>query len=176
LSITTGLRSGEVLAIRKSDIGEKTLHVRHSWNWEDKLKTPKNGEAREVPLLPEAREKLSELLAENPFGNDDPFVFFGLREDALMNSKILLDGLKAACAGIKVRCRERNIVFHSHRYYYAARMVDKMIPEQVSRITGHKGKAVFEEYADHVISKNLDQMRAAGSEVFGNILKTGKAA
>jgi integrase len=54
LSITTGLRSGEVLALRKSDIGvnENILYIRHSWAYTDRLKSPKNGEERKVSLLP----------------------------------------------------------------------------------------------------------------------------
>jgi len=52
LSLTTGLRAGEVLALRKSDIGDKVLHIRHSWSTMDFLKAPKNGETRKVPLLP----------------------------------------------------------------------------------------------------------------------------
>jgi integrase len=58
LSATTGMRQGEVLAVRGGDIGEGVLSVGHSWSAEDGLKSPKNGEARPVPLLPEVREAL----------------------------------------------------------------------------------------------------------------------
>jgi hypothetical protein len=51
-------------------------------------------------------------------------------------------------------------------------MVDRMTAEQVSRITGHKSMAVFEEYADHVIDENIEQMEQAGAVVFANILET----
>jgi integrase len=68
----------------------------------------------------------------------------------------------------------RNIVFHSWRHYYAARMMDKMTAEQVTRITGHKSEAVFAEYADHIIAENLEQMGKAGAEVFGNIIQFSK--
>jgi integrase len=68
----------------------------------------------------------------------------------------------------------RNIVFHSWRHYYAARMMDKMTAEQVTRITGHKSEAVFAEYTDHIIAENLEQMGKAGAEVFGNIIEFSK--
>jgi integrase len=176
LSITTGLRNGEVLAVRKGDIGDTALLVRHSWSRVDKLKSTKTGEERKVPLLPKVREMMLELLAENPHGNDDPFVFFDETEGEPRRGILLLQGLKAACGEAGIDSERRNIVFHSHRHYYAARMTDRMTPDQVSRITGHKSKAVFEEYADHVISENLDAMRAAGSDVFGNIIAAGKEA
>jgi hypothetical protein len=55
-------------------------------------------------------------------------------------------------------------------------MADRMTAEQVSRITGHKSRAVFEEYADHIIAENLEAAEAIGAEVFGNILSFRKGA
>jgi integrase len=175
LSLTTGLRSGEVLALRKSDIGEKILYVQHSYSTMDGLKSPKNGEERKVPLLPEIRYKLIELLGENPHKVENPFVFYGLLEDKPMDNKILIDGLKAACGAAGIDAGARGIVFHSHRHYYAARMADKMTAEQITRITGHKSRAVFDEYADHVIDENLEVMAEAAAESFGKILQFKKA-
>jgi integrase len=173
LSMTTGLRSGEVLALRKSDIDPQKpiLYIRHSWSPQDGLKSPKNGEERRVPLLPEVRAALMDLLAENPYKDTpDPFIFYSVLLDRPMDNKFLIDGLKAACKAIEIDPVARNIVFHSWRHFYAARMVDKMTAEQVQRVTGHKSRAVFEEYADHVTEENLEAMGKAGAEVFGNIL------
>jgi integrase len=176
LGITTGLRSGEVLAVRKSDIGSWLLSVRHSWSFMDGLKSPKNGEERKVPLYPEVRAALMELLAENPHRAADPFVFYGLLEDKPMDNKLLLEGLKDACARAGIDAAARGIVFHSHRHYYAARMADRMTAEQISRVTGHKSRAVYEEYADHVINENLEEVSAVGAEVFKNVLQFRKGA
>jgi hypothetical protein len=66
LSATTSMRQGEILAIRGGDIGEAVLSVAHSWSAADGLKSPKNGEARKVPLLPEVRDALLAVLAKNP--------------------------------------------------------------------------------------------------------------
>jgi integrase len=102
LAVTTGLRSGEVLALRKSDIGvnENILFVRHSWAYTDGLKSPKNGEERKVPLLPEVREQLLELLKENPHEGDEPFIFYGMMKDKPMCNRILLEYLKEAWRGL----------------------------------------------------------------------------
>jgi integrase len=84
LSATTGMRQGEVLAVRGGDIGEAVLNVSHSWSPADGLKSPKNGEVRRVPLLPEVREALLAVLAGNPH-TDIPeaerFVFWRVGPD-----------------------------------------------------------------------------------------------
>ena len=175
LACTTGMRSGEVLAIKQEDIEEYALKVCHSWSAYDGLKTPKNGEARRVPLLPEVRGKLLELARENPHG-EDGFIFYGNLADKPVDRSVILDGLQAALADIGIDAKARGIVFHSWRHYYAARMSDRMTADQISRVTGHKSKAVFEEYADHITEKNLEEVGKVGAEVFGNILQFRKGA
>jgi integrase len=66
VALTCGLRSGEIRVLRRQDIGENTLQVNHEWADAEKLKKPKNGETRRVPLLPAVRGLLLDLLAENP--------------------------------------------------------------------------------------------------------------
>jgi integrase len=186
LAATTGLRSGEILALRKNDIDpvKPVLFVRHSWSPQDGLKSPKNGEERRVPLLPEVRGLLLELLAENPFNNDpDPFIFYSTLPDQPMDGKLLIDGLReaidkagaegtAANPGAKpIDWKGRNIVFHSWRHFFTARMADKMTAEEVMRIAGHKTRAVFDIYQDHLTEENLEAMGRAGAEVFGKILQ-----
>ncbi|GHV75530.1 hypothetical protein AGMMS49942_03510 [Spirochaetia bacterium] len=172
LSLTTGLRSGEILAIRRSDIGEMILSVNHSWSNLDGLKGTKTGEARRVPLLPEVRGLLMDLLAKNPHaGIEDPFVFYGVLKDKPMDQKFLINGLKDACTKAGIDAAGRGIVFHSWRHFYSARMADMMKPEEIRRITGHRTEAVFERYADHIEVENLNKMREAAAETFGNIVK-----
>jgi hypothetical protein len=51
-----------------------------------------------------------------------------------------------------------------------------MTAEQVSRVTGHKSRAVYEEYADHITEENLEEVGRVGAEVFGNLLQFRKGA
>jgi integrase len=169
------MRSGEVLAVRQKDIGERSLNVQNSWSAYDGLKSPKNGEERRVPLLPEVRAKLLELARDNPYGPGG-YVFYGNLSDKPLDRNVLLDGLHDALSGIGIDAKARGIVFHSWRHYYAARMADHMTADQVSRITGHKSRAVFEEYADHITEENIEEAGRVGAEVFGNILRFKKGA
>jgi len=175
LACTTGMRSGEVLALKREDIGKRVINIRHSWSDYDRLKSPKNGEARRVPLLPEVRAKLLELAEENPFGQDG-YIFYGTLKDKPIDRNVLLDGLHETLASIGIDAKVRGIVFHSWRHYYAARMADRMTAEQVSRVTGHKSRAVYEEYADHITEENLEEVGKVGAEVFSNILQFRQGA
>ena len=174
LACTTGLRLGEVLALRREDIGERALNVRHSWSVYDGLKAPKNNEARRVPLLPEVRRKLLELAEDSPHGQGG-FIFYGGLLDRPMDGKALLTGFKEACKACGIDAEGRGIVFHSHRHYWSARMADRMEADKLCRITGHKTKAVYEHYADHIIDENLEEVSRVGAEVFSNILQFRKA-
>jgi integrase len=174
LAMTTGLRHGEALALRAGDIDPvmPILHVRRAWSPMDGLKCPKNGEARKVPLLPEVRKLLLEVLEENPHGGGDPFFFYGQSPDKPRYvGDFMVDGLRDAMKKAGVEAGGRRIDFHSWRHFYAARMADRMTAEQVRRVTGHKSKAVFEMYADHILDENVLEMLAAGAEVFGKILR-----
>jgi integrase len=121
------------------------------------------------------RAKLLELAGDNPYGPEG-FIFYGSLEDKPVDRSVLLDGLHDALAGIGIDSGARGIVFHSWRHYYAARMTDRMTPDQVSRVTGHKSKAVFEEYADHITEENLEEVSKVSAEVFGNVLQFRKGA
>ena len=116
LACTTGMRSGEILALKKEDIGERVLNIRYSWSAYDGLKAPKNGEARRVPLLPEVRVKLLKLAEDNPHGLDG-FIFYGSLADKPVDRSVLLDGLHEALTGIGIDAQARGIVFHSWRHY-----------------------------------------------------------
>jgi integrase len=169
LSITTGLRAGEVLALRKSDIDpiKPILHCQHSFSTMDGLKSTKNGEPRKIPLLPEVKTALMELLGQNPHkDNPDPFIFYGILADKPMDQKILIGGLKMACKAAAIE----PVVFHAHRHFYTARLADKMTADQVMRITGHKTRAIYDEYQNHLTDKNIEDMGKAAAEVFENII------
>ena len=176
LAATTGLRAGEVLAVRRSDIGESILEVRHSWSDYDGLKSPKNGEARRVPLLPEVRAELLALLEENQHLCADPYCFYSVLPTRPMDQKHLITGLREAAEDAGIEIGNRNIVFHSWRHYYAARMSDRMAADQIQRITGHRSRAVFDAYSDHINQENLEAVGKVGAEVFGNILQFPREA
>jgi len=59
LAMVSGLRAGEIQGLKIQDLGQDCLYVRHSWNFQDGLKTTKNNESRivEIPFPGLLQEK-----------------------------------------------------------------------------------------------------------------------
>lgn len=170
VAATCGLRAGEVLALRKEDIGLDRLFVRHAWSHVDGLKAPKNGEQRQIPLLSEVRKRLLALSEKNPW--DDGFIFFSTIENQPMDQTFLKKGLYKALEDIGISNEERlerNIVFHSWRHRYAAKMADLVDARSLGLATGHKTPAMLEHYAAHVNEQHFNNVKRASEVAFISI-------
>ena len=174
VAATTGARQGECLGLRRSDIGTDTINIAHSYSPLDGLKCPKNGHKRVVPLLPEVRAALQDLLKDNPHDTDDPFIFFSLQANRPVDPKVILGGLKEALQKIEVDT-SRNVTFHSWRHWFCSKITEKIEGEKVAKVSGHLSEAVFKKYADHIETKNIQDVGNAAAQAFGNILQFRKA-
>jgi len=173
LSATTGARQGECLALRRSDIGEETINISHSYSPLDGRKEgTKNGESRNVPLLPVVKNALLDLLKDNPYNGivDDPFIFYSTLPDRPVDPKVLLLGLQETLRKIGVDYRARQISFHSWRHFFCSRSSQKISGEKVAKVSGHLTKSVFDNYADHIEQENVREVGAAIAEVFQDII------
>jgi integrase len=193
IAATTGLRVGEILALRADDIAERWLWVRHSFSLKDGLKTTKTGAERRVPILPEIRAQLVELARLNPDGYIFPKVLGNeaeltkLSDKEPMYANLVLSGLQDALVRLSlgekyptataeekdmaaVRWKTRSITVHSWRHYYAARMNDKIEARLVMLGTGHATEAVFKEYADHALESDFTELEEATQKVFADLL------
>jgi integrase len=188
LAMTTGLRAGEILALRVVDIKEDRLHIRHSWSNQDGLKQTKTGEERFVPLLGSLKEKLMDLARRNPFGfHPGSFVFWSMMmPERPMDFHFLLDSLtemklrlilkpeemnnSEKISEAKRFWKERNVVFHSWRHFYSTRLADKLEARTVMVATGHKNQAMFESYADHASAEQFERVKMTVEVEFAAIL------
>lgn len=177
VAMITGLRIGEIQAIRLSDIGDDKLYVRHSWSPVDGLKCPKNGKERKVPLPPELRTELLKLVSQNPhknmFKESDGFVFWGSLPDKPLVSDQLTEGFKQALysIGITEKMRaERNIVFHSWRHFYATTMVNTLDERHAQMVLGHETPAMTKHYADHQREEDLEEMTGITTDLYRRLM------
>ncbi len=108
ITMTIRARAGEILALRISDVATDRLHIHHSWSRDDRLKSTKTGEERSVPLLPNVRSELRELIESNPFGKDSElFIFYGPDRSAPMSHNTLRRGLAEALVDVTLNKRDR---------------------------------------------------------------------
>jgi integrase len=173
LSLTTGLRSGEIRALRKNDIGDSTLNIMYSWNEREGLKCPKNGEKRLVPLLPQVRVRLLQLLKESPHkNNDNPFIFYSLAHaQRPCCSSIFLYYFRLTCKKLSINLKNRKLDFHSFRHLFSTRMAERIEGNKVAKITGHRSQAAARIYQSHVTARILSEMENEMALEFKDILE-----
>jgi integrase len=129
-----------------------------------------------VPLLPEVRTALLDLLKDNPYETDDPFIFLSTLPDKPTDPQIILEGLKDALGKIGVDYKSRNIVFHSWRHFFCSKITQVIDSEKAAKVSGHISDAVFKKYADHIEAKNIQDVGKAAAQAFENVLQFRKGA
>ena len=188
LAATSGLRSGEIRALKRADIGDELfavktksgetknvylLHINHGWNYKDGLKAPKNGEADTVHLLPEIRELLLELLETNThkIETSEKFIFWGIRKDRPCGPQRLLKGLHRAIKDAKIDVTGRKIDMHSFRHLSGSELVKATGDiRKVQKALRHKSVKATQIYIDHEAASDIAATGAIAAEVFSNVI------
>lgn len=168
IAMLTGMRAGEILALRKMDLGENCLYVNHSWNRKEGLKTPKNGDSRVVYFpFPE----IIQLLLGDDAQMED-FVFPApLTDNKPMDIKLPNKMLKRQLVKIGLSEDEaKTFCFHSWRHFYTTYMAEKVNDRILQKQTGHKSLRMLEHYGNHCINEDMEVIRNAQIENFGKII------
>ena len=174
LAAVTGMRNGEILALRFQDIGPDCLYVRSSWNKADGLKLPKNNEARTVELpFSDLITGLIDQAKQNPWGvGPDSFVFWSTtRKKVPMQGQHFGRGLREAL--VKIGFAENEAAkyeFHGWRHFYTSYMIRKLDKKLLKSQTGHKTDVMLAHYADHCLDGDREIIQAKEREVFAGIL------
>jgi integrase len=174
LAMVTGMRAGEIQGLRIQDLGQDCLYVRHSWNFQDGLKTTKNNESRivEVPF-PGLMRELIELVKNNPHGQDmDSFVFWAEKSsNKPMEQDIFRRDLKDALIKTGLSQETAKVyTFHSWRHYFTSYMRPRIDEKLLQSQTGHKTLVMLDHYAGHRIAGDRERLRAAQIETFGALI------
>jgi len=174
LAAVTGMRSGEILALRFQDIGSDCVYVNGSWNRVDKDKTTKNNEARTVEVpFPELIHGLIELAKQNPWGaSPDSFVFWTENnKDVPMRDHILVEGLRNALKDVGFTDNEaKKYVFHGWRHFFTSYMIRKLNKQLVKGETGHKTDTMLALYSDHETDGDRETIQITKKEIFAGLL------
>lgn len=151
LAATTGLRRGEILALRRCDIRKD--HLRITGSWDDgfqRRKGTKTERPRNVPITPEILDHLIDMMRMSPFRGPETYVFYSERVDRPMPAKGAQMALYEALKAIKIdeeKRKARGLTFHSWRHYFNSWLINAGVPiEKVQSITGHSTRAMSEHY------------------------------
>lgn len=171
-SAWTGIRAGELQALRWEDVGEDEIHVRHSRGRDGSLGTPKNGKAESMPFPPPAR--VLDAVPHRP----DPFVFHSPRGNPLMQGSH-----HYAWRQVRARAGVReSIRWHDFRHFCATQLLEMGVDHfAVSVQLRHHdgGKLVMERYGHPSREAAKDRLLAAfelGTETIGSRSGSRKAA
>jgi len=129
----TGLRRGELLALRWRDVDFAgcALRVRASYAG-GALTSPKSGKVRSVPLAPEVAEALAQLAGREWFTGDDDLLFPGDTGDYLDGS-----ALRRRYNAALGRAGLRPLRFHDLRHTFGTRVIAKVDIRRVQEWMGH---------------------------------------
>jgi integrase len=180
LAAVTGMRSGEILALRLQDLGPDCIYVRGSWNKADELKLPKNNKPRTVELpFPDLLRGLFDLGKKNPWGvSPDSFIFWTENKEGVpMQGRLFVLGLRAALIESGFSIDEAGkYLFHGWRHFYTSYLMGKLEKKLLKSQTGHKTDIMLARYGEHRIEGDRETIQATAIDTFGKMLPDLKAA
>jgi integrase len=150
IAATTGMRLGEILALKRNALHPTYIEVKASWERGFGLKGTKTGRNRYLPLTHRTNAVIGQLLAVSPYTEPEDFVFFGRQRGKPLDHKTVQKSFNAVLAliGISELARvERRLSFHSWRHFFNSLLINSRVPVQkVQTLTGHSTDRMTEKY------------------------------
>jgi integrase len=158
LAACTGMRVGEIRALRPCDLRDGYIHVEHSVDLQGALKGTKTGDNRDLPL-PQSLMDALRTLADHAGKEGRIFSVAGVP----MSTDAIRDSFYRAMAvkGItEEERRERNITFHSWRHFLNSQLLANGINESKTRkIIGHSTAEMTKRYAHFLVNDFADVLQ-----------------
>jgi len=152
-AVLTGMRLGEILALKYEKVKQNHITVAYSWSETDGLKCPKNERIRVVPIP----EYLYMLLHSLSDGREPTDFIFSIRGDKPIDHKLVYKHFYFALEKIGITSTVRTakrLSFHSYRHLLNTLLLELGIaPETVRLITGHN--AQMTAHYSHIQLKNI---------------------
>lgn len=170
LSCLTGMRIGEVIALKVKSLKEDYIEVSENYSSILNLsKSTKNGKTRTVPY-PEILRKPLERLKE---GRGEEDYIFSYRGDVPLEAGTIRKNLRRVME--KVGINDNALSFHSCRYFFDSYLYLKaeVDREKVMKVMGHQGVDMFRHYLD-IQKDDLDDVREAQGQIIDNVLDNVK--
>ena len=164
----TGARMGELQALTIHHIHENFITIAYSWSRRYGLKSTKTNQVREVPIPKRVSSCLRELTSLSPFQDPEDLVFIQDRYIPIGNeliSKRLYRAFSAIGISEEQR-RERNITFHSWRYWFNSMLRTRVHDSKLQRLTGHKTEEMTDRQGQFRNCKIVKEHACASADLF----------
>jgi len=168
----TGLRRGELLALRWRDVdfAGSLIRVRASFS-AGHLTTPKSGRVRSVPMAPDVASALARLGSREHWVGDEDLVFPG-------HTGGYLDGsaLRRRYGDALTRAGLRRLRFHDLRHTFGTRMIGQADIRRVQEWMGHSSIQTTIQYLHYAPRAEDAQLVARAFALAGareNPVRTG---
>jgi len=144
----TGLRLGEIQALKIENLHDDHILVKHSWDKQYGLKGTKSGKERMVPI-----SKNLFLILNSHYhsgSNTGPFVFSESNGKQPIDHKAIYKWYYRALKAIEIDKDtrvERNITFHSWRHYANTQLMIRGVPQNIIQaVIGHSDDKMTKHY------------------------------
>jgi integrase len=151
---TTGMRQGELIALRWRDVDWTARRIRVRRNYvRGEFGTPKSKRSnRAVPLIDRLAGELDRLSKTTAWNGDDDLVFGHPGTGKPLDRSKVLKRFKTAMKRAKLghRLGEGGITFHSLRHTFGTKMAAQGVPMRtLQELMGHRDFATTLVYADY---------------------------
>jgi integrase len=176
-SAYTGLRAGELLALRWEDVDfeHKSIHVDESYTYRT-LDTPKSGKGRTVPMIPAVAAALADLSLRGWFTEPEDLVFVGLREwqrvtveddpddymAGVADSYLDLSALRRRYKKAQKRAGLKPLRLHDLRHTFGSLVINRANLVEVQAFLGHADIQTTQKYL-HFRERGDEADRIAGA-------------
>lgn len=158
LAACTGMRQGEILALRDEDLHADHVHVAHSWHPKYGIGPTKTRQIRDVPVPSRVLEDLAF------FRGTGGYVFSVNGGKRPTNGNNCTRALYKALSRIGINFSEakrRNLKFHSWRHTFNSLARARAVPMAVlQRVTGHASPSMVELYTHFRLEDFRDIVKA----------------
>jgi integrase len=177
LAAATGMRQGEIRALKMNDIElineeDALITIDEGYAVADGFKVPKGKKSRITPCPRKVAEALLDLGLKNTKGDALVFWSFDSKPGAPVSSSYLRDGYYKALDGIKIdetKRESRNISFHSLRHFFITRAGALLTGNKDSlRLSvGHESQSMTDRYT-HADYESMKSVANAARLIIGD--------
>lgn len=163
MAVITGMRIGEISALRKVDVKADYIDVKHTYSDKFGLGSTKTGESRKVPIL-----------KNFPASNSNSEWYFEGSDNKPMLSHAVYNSLTRICKRLNIDRKGRGITIHSLRNFFISYLQKMNVPEsKIKAVVGHKDSSNMTEHYTYWTPEMFPEVYDAQKKLY-EVIVNGK--